>query len=46
MWKIIALVMAIGAAVGYFKYTQDKMAELIKNQQKMIEALMSVSKVI
>lgn len=31
MWKIIALVLAIGAAVGYFKYTQDKMAEL--NQQ-------------
>jgi uncharacterized protein HemX len=31
MWKIIALVLAISAAVGYFKYTQDKMAEL--NQQ-------------
>ena len=31
MWKIIALVLAVGAAVGYFKYTQDKMAEL--NQQ-------------
>jgi chromosome segregation ATPase len=31
MWKIVALVLAIGAAVGYFKYTQDKMAEL--NQQ-------------
>jgi phage-related tail protein len=31
MWKIIALVLVIGAAVGYFKYTQDKMAEL--NQQ-------------
>lgn len=28
MWKIIALVLAIGAAVGYFKYTQDKLAEL------------------
>lgn len=31
MWKIVALVLAISAAVGYFKYTQDKMAEL--NQQ-------------
>lgn len=31
MWKIIALVLAIAAAVGYFKYTQDKLAEL--NQQ-------------
>ena len=31
MWKIVALVLAIAAAVGYFKYTQDKMAEL--NQQ-------------
>ena len=31
MWKIVALVLAIGAAVGYFKYTQDKLAEL--NQQ-------------
>jgi len=31
MWKIVALVLAIAAAVGYFKYTQDKLAEL--NQQ-------------
>jgi len=31
MWKIVALVLAISAAVGYFKYTQDKLAEL--NQQ-------------
>mgnify|MGYP003341016056 FL=1 len=28
MWKIIALVLAISAGVGYFKYTQDKLAEL------------------
>ena len=28
MWKIVALVLAIAAAVGYFKYTQDKLAEL------------------
>ena len=31
MYKIIAIVLAVMAAVGYFKYTQDKMAEL--NQQ-------------
>ena len=31
MWKIIALILVVAAAVGYFKYTQDKMAEL--NQQ-------------
>jgi uncharacterized protein HemX len=31
MYKIIAIVLAVLAAVGYFKYTQDKMAEL--NQQ-------------
>lgn len=31
MWKIVALVLAISAAVGYFKYSQDKLAEL--NQQ-------------
>jgi len=31
MWKIVALVLAISVAVGYFKYTQDKLAEL--NQQ-------------
>ena len=31
MYKIIAIVLVVLAAVGYFKYTQDKMAEL--NQQ-------------
>ena len=31
MYKIIAIVLVALAAVGYFKYTQDKMAEL--NQQ-------------
>ena len=31
MYKIIAIMLAVAAAVGYFKYTQDKMAEL--NQQ-------------
>jgi uncharacterized protein HemX len=31
MYKIIAIVLAVMAAVGYFKYTQDRMAEL--NQQ-------------
>ena len=31
MWKIVALVLAISAAVGYFKYSQGKLAEL--NQQ-------------
>jgi uncharacterized protein HemX len=31
MYKIIAIILVVLAAVGYFKYTQDKMAEL--NQQ-------------
>lgn len=31
MYKIIAILLVVAAAVGYFKYTQDKMAEL--NQQ-------------
>jgi chromosome segregation ATPase len=31
MYKIIAIILVVAAAVGYFKYTQDKMAEL--NQQ-------------
>jgi uncharacterized membrane protein YdfJ with MMPL/SSD domain len=31
MWKIIVLVLLVAAGLGYFKYTQDKLAEL--NQQ-------------
>jgi chromosome segregation ATPase len=31
MYKIIAIILIVGGAVGYFKYTQDKMAEM--NQQ-------------
>lgn len=27
-WKIIAVLLVIGAVVGYFKYTQDTIAEL------------------
>jgi hypothetical protein len=28
LWKIAAVIIAVGLLVGYFKYTQDKMAEL------------------
>lgn len=30
VWKIVAVLIVIGALVGYFKYTQDKIAELNK----------------
>ena len=28
VWKIVAVFIVIGAVVGYFKYTQDKIAQL------------------
>lgn len=28
IWKIVAVLLVIGAVVGYFKYTQDTIAEL------------------
>ena len=28
LWKILAVLALIGAAVGYFKYTQDELARL------------------
>lgn len=46
LWKIAAAVMAVLAVVGYFKYTQDKIADLNKEVATKAFALKAANETI
>ena len=46
LWKIAAAVMAVLAVVGYFKYTQDKIADLNKEVADLKNELQQLKKLI